>query len=101
MTIWIKTVKVCEKDEFTVKDIIAGGSTISDLESRIFLGNTDKTYTCMLGSTQSYSGNSYETNTIKNLKGGNTYVLSNRVTIDGEVKTRKCEIRVHKESDLF
>lgn len=101
MNIWMPIKKVCEKDEFTITDVIPGGSIISDLECRIYLGNTDKTYTCMLGSSQSYTGNSYETNTIKNLKGGNTYVLSCRVSVDGEVKTRKCEIRVHKESDLF
>jgi len=101
MTIWMDTKKVVEIDEFVVQDTILGGGQITSLECRLYLGSTDKTYSCMTGSSQSYSGNSYQTNLIKNLKGGNIYVLACRVSIDGDVKTRKCEIRVQKESDLF
>lgn len=93
--------KAVETDSFTITDTITGGTTISALDVRMYLGNTDKTYTTMLGSSQTYAGNSYTTNVIKNLKGGNIYVMSARVTIDGEVVTRKCEIRVQKESEIL
>lgn len=96
----ISPMKVVETDQFTVSDSIVGGTTISALEARLYLGNTDKTYTTMTGSSQSFTGNRYVTNMIQNLKGGNTYILSCRVTVDGEVKTRKLEIRVQKEGDL-
>lgn len=92
--------KVVETDEFYLSDTIIGGSTITALDVHIYLGTTDVTYNCMTGNTQEYIRNSYITNTIKNLKGGNVYILVARVTVDGEVVTRKCKIIVQKESDL-
>lgn len=96
----ISPLSVVANDQFQITDTIAGGTTISALDVHIYLGNTDKTSTLMPGSEQSYSGNRYSTDKIQSLVGGNIYVLAARVTIDGEVKTRKCEIRVQKESDL-
>lgn len=100
--IWMKDspIVVSENDEFHIFDTIIGGVEITALDSHIYLGNTDKTYQCFIDNDQSYDENSYTTNKIGNLKGGNTYVLSSRVTIDGQVKTRKCEIQVQKESKI-
>lgn len=98
--IWLEKLEVVETDEFSVSDTILGGDTISALECRLYLGTSDKTYTCMTGNTQTFADTSYTTNKIKNLKGGNIYVLACRVTIDGKVKTRKREIHVQKESYL-
>jgi hypothetical protein len=92
--------KVSENDQFAVSDSINGGTTISALDVKIYLGNTDKTSLLMTTGTQSYTGNSYVTKILSALKGGNIYVLAARVTVDGDVITRKCEIRVQKESEL-
>ncbi len=100
-TIWMPTRFVSEKDEFTIKDYIIGGNEITDVKCFLYLGSTDKTSSTMLLSTLSFSGHSYETNMISNLKGGNIYVLACRVYIDGFIKTRKCEIRVQKDGDLY
>jgi hypothetical protein len=89
---------VVETDQFSVTDTIIGGTTISAVTTKLYLGNTDKS--ALLTTGASYSGNSYTTAKIVGVVGGNIYVLSSRVTIDGEVKTRKCEIRVQKESEL-
>ena len=97
---WMPKREVVETDEFFVTDTILGGNEITDVESRIYLGTSDKTYTNMLGTGQTYADTTYTTNKIKGLKGGNIYVLISRVTIDGKVKTRKCEIHVQKESSL-
>lgn len=97
---WMTKREVVETDEFYVTDTILGGNEITDVESRIYLGTSDKTYTNMLGTGQTYADTTYTTNKIKGLKGGNIYVLISRVTIDGKVKTRKCEIHVQKESSL-
>ncbi len=96
--IWMKPIYVVEKDRFNITDIIYGGSTITKISAKIYLGATDKTYECMLGSADSFSGNKYTTNMISNLKGNNIYILSVLVHIDGFVKTRKCQIFVEKES---
>lgn len=99
-SIWMKEspLTVSENDAFYVSDTIIGGVEITDLDCHIYLGNTDKSFECFVGNEQSYSDNRYTTNKIQNLKGNNIYVLSARVTIDGQVKTRKCEIHVIKES---
>ena len=96
----ISPLAVSENDQFQLTDTIVAGTTISALTIKVYLGNTDKTATIMPGSEQSYSGNRYTTKKIQSLVGGNTYVVASRVTIDGQVITRKCEIRVQKESDL-
>jgi len=98
--IWMPKRHVVEHDDFTITDTIVGGIIVESLDCRLYLGNTDKTYACMLGSTQTYTENTYTTNRIKNLKGGNTYLLVARVTIDGIIKVRKCEIQVEKEYEL-
>jgi hypothetical protein len=92
--------KVSENDQFVISDTIVGGTTISALDVKIYLGNTDKTSTILSTGTQAFSGNLYSTKTLSTLKGGNQYVLAARVTVDGQVITRKCEVRVQKESDL-
>lgn len=96
----ISPLKVSENDQFQITDTIIGGTTITAITVKAYLGNTDKTSSIMPGSEQSYTGNRYSTNKIQSLVGGNTYIVAARVTVDGEVKTRKCEIRVQKESDL-
>lgn len=96
----ISPLSVSENDQFQITDTIAAGTTISALTVKVYLGNTDKTSTIMPGSEQSYSGNRFSTNKIQSLSGSNTYIVAARVTIDGQVITRKCEIRVQKESDL-
>lgn len=99
--IWMpfSPLKVVSSDQFSISDSIIGGTTISALTVKVYLGNTDKTADVM-GTGQTYAGNAYTTNKLQTLVGGNTYVLSAKVTIDGEIKTRKCEIRVQKESEL-
>lgn len=91
---------VVDTDEFYLVDTILGGTTITAVDVHIYLGSTDKTYECTTGNTQEFIRNTYTTNTIYNLRGGNTYILVARITIDGEVVTRKCKIIVQKESDL-
>lgn len=91
--------RAVETDSFFLVDTILGGTTITNVESYIYLGSTDKGFTCLSG-TPTYIKNTYTTPTIANLKGGNTYIYVARVTVDGEVITRKCKIIVQKESDL-
>lgn len=95
--IWMRKRVVSENDEFTITDEVIGGVEITSLDVHLFLGSTDKTFANVSG-TNVYSGNRYTTGTISGLRGGNTYVLSARVTIDGQIKTKKCEIHVMKES---
>jgi len=86
-------------DSFYLVDTILGGSTITNVDSYLYLGSTDKTAEYLSGSAE-YIKNSYTTPTISGLKGGNVYVYIARVTVDGEVVTRKCKLIVQKESDL-
>jgi len=90
----------CEGDEFTITDTLVGGTTISAIASKIYLGSTDKTTENMPTGSGSYSGNVYTTPTIKLLKGGNDYVIATLVTIDGVKTTRKCVINAQKNSQL-
>ena len=99
--VWISAspISCCASDSFTVSDTLAGGTTISAVSTKIYLGTVDKSSTNLSGSA-SNSGNTYITKTISGLLGGNTYILASAVTIDGITTTRKCEIRVQKDSDL-
>jgi len=95
-SIWMPNKYVSENDEFTVSDTIIGGVEITNLDCHLYLGSTEDLF--RMDSTQTYSSNKYTTGKISGLKGNNVYVLSCRVTIDGQIKTRKCEIHVQKES---
>ena len=90
----------CAGDTFPVTDTIPGGTTISAVTTKIYLGTVDKTATNMPSGSATNSGNVYTTKPITLLLGGNTYILTSNVTVDGIVTTRKCEIRVQKDSDL-
>jgi len=106
--IWMRQspMTVSEHDEFYITDEIIGGLNITSVDTHLYLGATDKASEYIADvevgmSTQSGSSgslNRYSTGKISGLKGGNVYILSARVTIDGQVKTRKCEIRVNKEN---
>ena len=100
--VWIpiSPLACCASDAFPITDTLSAGTTISALSVKLYLGSTDKTSESMPTGTQSYSGNVYTTKILSALKGGNTYVLAATVTIDGVSTTRKCEIRVAKDSDL-
>ena len=101
--IWmpISPLACCAGDNFPITDTLTGGTTISALSVKIYLGSTDKTSTNMSTGSQSYSGNVYTTKNISALLGGNVYVLAATVTIDGVTTTRKCEIRVQKDSEVL
>lgn len=88
-----------DTDKFFLVDTILGTTDITNIVFRLYRGSTDVSYNCLTGEA-SYIRNTYVTPYIQNLKGGNTYMFIARVTIGGEVKTRKCKIIVQKESDL-
>lgn len=96
----ISPVQCCASDVFPITDTLSAGSTISAMSVKIYLGSTDKTSTLMTTGSESFSANVYTTKNISGLSGGNTYMLAAKITIDGVVTTRKCEIRCQKDSEV-
>ena len=101
--IWmpISPLYCCASDNFPITDTLTGGTTITAMTAKTYLGSTDTTATNMSTGSQSFAGNVYTTKNISALKGGNTYVLAVAVTVDGIVTTRKCEIRVQKDAEAL
>jgi len=90
---------IVETDSFTITDTIIGGSLITNVSSYIYHGSVDEGYLYLSGSV-AINKNTYITPTISGLVGGNTYLYVARVTVDGEIISRKFKIVVQKESDL-
>jgi hypothetical protein len=97
----ISPIAACASDAFPITDTLNAGTTITAMSVKIYLGSTDVTAVNMTTGSESYSGNVYTTKIINVLRGGNSYILAAKITIDGVVTTRKCEIRVQKDSDIL
>jgi hypothetical protein len=95
----ISPVAACASDIFSITDTLSAGSTITAMSVKIYLGSTDKTTALMTTGSESYSANVYTTKYISGMQGGNEYVLAAAITIDGVKTTRKCKIRVQKDSE--
>ena len=79
----ISPLSCCAGDTFPITDTIPGGTTITAVTTKIYLGTVDKSATNMPSGSASNSGNVYTTKPITLLLGGNTYVLTSNVTVDG------------------
>jgi hypothetical protein len=77
-----------------------GATTVTTPTAKIYIngGDSDMTATNMPTGSASASGNVVVTPIIKNLKGGNFYVVEVTATVDGVKEARKLELRVQKPS---
>ena len=98
---WVKEspVTVSASDEPVFAITYTGATTITSPTAAIYLSGNDSpcTSTNMSGASVA-TGNVVSTPVIKNLKGGNTYIVVITATVDGVKMARKIELRVQKDS---
>lgn len=95
-------IDICASEEPVYAFTFVGAVVLSSPAAEIYINGNDTAVTSlnMPVGTASAAGNVVVTPVIKNLKGGNTYIVTVSATVDGIKTTRKLELRVQKDSSL-
>lgn len=104
-TIWINEspVDLTEGDQPTYSITFDDATTVASGSLAIYKngsGSDISVTNSMTNGSFAYSGNVVTLPTLKNLVGGNRYVVAITITVDSVVEVRKLELVVQKKKDL-